>query len=216
MRVSEDRYSRDIRRIHLARRLIRYEVRTQWICQWTGLTQNRVRNLCRSYTRELGSAARHRGPSPNQVQNFVRSGALRNEASALGGLGRVLGVIPAQPVPEARKTLPGVALGERLCQALELYRRIVPESQFTMEQFILLVIELARGQEFELGFCQDCNGVLLVDQLGAYRRRCYACHQVPASRRTELTELTELSAPDSPAREPEPPDEGGLQRSLFE
>ena len=49
MRVSDDRYSRDRLRYDLALRLIRHEARTHTIRQWTGLTDDRIRKLYRSY-----------------------------------------------------------------------------------------------------------------------------------------------------------------------
>jgi len=49
MRVSEDRYTRDLRRIQLAHRLIRHEVRTYWNRAFTRFTDGRIRNLLRSY-----------------------------------------------------------------------------------------------------------------------------------------------------------------------
>ena len=70
MRISEDRYSRDLRRINLAQRLIRHEVRTQWICAWTGLSDDRVRNLFRSYDKSSGRVQRHSGPSPTRIASF--------------------------------------------------------------------------------------------------------------------------------------------------
>jgi hypothetical protein len=60
MRVSEDRYARDLRRIQLAHRLIRHEVRTYWICAFTQQTIDRVRNLLRSYEDDLAGLKRHR------------------------------------------------------------------------------------------------------------------------------------------------------------
>lgn len=175
MRISEDRYTRDLRRIHLAQRLIRHEVRTQSICAWTGLTDERIRNLCRSYDPSLAGAPRHRGPAPKRVLTLLRSPLLRCEASALGALAYALRVIPRQPLPNARRDLPGLETGERLCHAFELYRRIVPESRFAMDQFILLVLALAEGTDLEVAHCAHCHGALLLDRLGIGRRLCPFC-----------------------------------------
>ena len=49
MRVSDDRYTRDRQRLDLALRLIRHEARTFTIRQWTGLSDDRIRKLYRSY-----------------------------------------------------------------------------------------------------------------------------------------------------------------------
>jgi hypothetical protein len=49
MRVSDDRYTRDRQRLDLALRLIRHEARTFTIRQWTGLSDDRIRNSFRGY-----------------------------------------------------------------------------------------------------------------------------------------------------------------------
>jgi len=177
MRISEDRYSRDLRRIHLAQRFIQHEVRTQWICAWTGLSGVRVRNLYRSYIQSLNETRRHRGPSPRRIASYLRSPALRAQASAAGGLARVLGVVPEEPLPHARKALQTIDTGERLCDVYELYQQIVPESPFTMDQLIVLVIALAEGEDLMIGHCRNCHGALLLDRLGASRRLCLGCRQ---------------------------------------
>ena len=52
MRVSDDRYTRDRQNFDLALRLIRHEARTFTIRQWTGLSDDRIRKLYRSYVLE--------------------------------------------------------------------------------------------------------------------------------------------------------------------
>jgi hypothetical protein len=49
MRISDDRYSRERQSLDLALRFLRHEARTQTIRTWTGLTDDRIRNLYRSY-----------------------------------------------------------------------------------------------------------------------------------------------------------------------
>ena len=74
MRISDDRYHRERLRMELALRFLRYEARTQTIRAWTGLSDDRIRKLYRSY---LGEAQRllprHRGKSPHQTAYFTRS-----------------------------------------------------------------------------------------------------------------------------------------------
>jgi hypothetical protein len=177
MRVSEDRYSRDLRRLNLAERFLRHEVRTQWICAWTGLSVHRVRNLYRSYDKSSGGIPRHRGPSPNRLASYLRSPALRAEASAIGGLARVFEVVPPKPAPNAWRDRANVEAGERLCAVFELYQQIVPQSRFTMDQFIRLAIALTEGGYLEMGHCTTCHGALLVERLVPSRRLCLACQQ---------------------------------------
>jgi hypothetical protein len=49
MRISDDRYARERLSLDLALRFLRHEARTQTIRTWTGLTDDRKRNLYRSY-----------------------------------------------------------------------------------------------------------------------------------------------------------------------
>jgi hypothetical protein len=177
MRISEERYSRDLRRLNLAERFLRHEVRTQWICAWTGLSHHRVRNLYRSYDKSSGSVPRHRGPSPNRLATYLRSPALRAEASAIGGLARAFDVLPPRAGPNAWRDCANVEAGERLCAVFELYQQIVPQSRFTMDQFIRLAIALTQGGYLEMGHCTSCHGALLVERLVPSRRLCLACQQ---------------------------------------
>lgn len=182
MRVSEDRYSQDLRRLNIAQRLIRHEVRTQWICALTGLSEDRVRRLFHAYGRSQGSVRRHRGPAPLRVAAFVKSSALRAEASAIGGLARVLEVVPLPATAGGRLDRFGIEGAERLCRLFEVYRQVAPDSRFTMDQLIRLVIALTDKREFEIGHCRNCHGALLVDRLGDARRVCPACRDDGRSR----------------------------------
>lgn len=185
MRVSEDRYARDLRRLNLARRLLKHQARTQSIRDWTGMTDARVRSLYRSYDPADVIAQRHRGPSPTATRTFIRSPILRCEASSIAGLGCLLGVIPRKPIPDARHQLPGIEAGERLCDVFELYRRIVPGTHFAMDQFILLTLALAEGVDLQLGRCTHCHGALLVDPLAAAdNSMCWWCRQALLNKQT--------------------------------
>src|ERR1700742_2015227 len=95
MRVSDDRYSRDRQKFDLAVRLIRHEARTQTIRTWTGLSDDRIRKLCRSYVSESDQPiSRPRGKSPQQSAFFSRSTKLKEEASLLASVCSLLGVLP--------------------------------------------------------------------------------------------------------------------------
>ena len=75
MRVSDDRYTRDRQKFDLALRLIRHEARTFTIRQWTGLSDDRIRKLYRSYVLngDAREVTRHRGKSPRQAAFFFRN-----------------------------------------------------------------------------------------------------------------------------------------------
>ena len=78
MRISDDRYSRERLRMELALRFLKHEARTQTIRAWTGLSDDRIRKLYRSYLSQARRyLPRHRGKSPQQVSYFTRSQRLR-------------------------------------------------------------------------------------------------------------------------------------------
>jgi hypothetical protein len=176
MRVSDDRYDRDRMRLDLALRFMRHEARTHTIRKWTGLTDDRIRKLYRSYFMDASrQVTRHRGKSPQQASFFIRSPRIQQETSVLASLYCLLGVMPSSFVVDSAHPIPGVARGERLCQAFEAYCALVPSSQITFEHAVLLVNALARGDELKIGGCVDCGGLAVVDSLADGIVRCSHC-----------------------------------------
>ena len=178
MRVSNKCYDRELRSIELARRMLALGARTQTICAWTGLTGDRVRNL----SRVLGwggvghAASRQRGPSPSKFAVLMATPSVREEAPAIAALCRCwYDVIPAERCPDARKRLPGIERGERLCDALEFFRQFVEETCITLEQVVLLVFTLAEGESWEIAVCAKCPALILIDRLALSRRLCAEC-----------------------------------------
>jgi hypothetical protein len=176
MRISDDRYTRDRMRLDLALRFMRHEARTHTIRRWTGLTDDRIRKLYRSYlTVTPSGVARHRGKSPGQACYFVRSPRMQQEAAVLASLFCLLGVTPTTIIVDEENPLPACARAERLCQAFEAYLMLVPSSQISFEHAVLLVNELARGVELRLDDCGTCGGLLVVDSTAAGDIRCTRC-----------------------------------------
>lgn len=188
MRVSDNRYTRDRLRFDLALRFMRHEARTHTIRKWTGLTDDRIRKLYRSYLMVTPPrVARHRGKSPGQAAFFIRSPRIQQEASVLASLFFMLGVTPSQVVVDSDHPLPGVTRGERLCQAFEAYLMYVPSSQITFEHAVLLVNELARGVELRVDECSTCGGLLVVDQLTLHDEvTCGRCVRMQREEKEEL------------------------------
>jgi Flagellar transcriptional activator (FlhC) len=177
MRISDDRYSRDRQRLDLALRFIQHEARTRTIRLWTGLTDDRIRKLYRSYIAdEAGnSLTRHRGKSPQQISFFTRTPRMRQEAAVLASVCYLLGVMPANRVADAQRNLPGMQRGEALCEAFETYRRLVPAPRISFEHAVFLITALARGDELRATLCGDCNGLIVVDRFSVGARRCLSC-----------------------------------------
>ena len=85
MRITDDRYNRDWQRFDLALRLISHEARTCTIRIWTGLSDDRIRKLYKSYLAHSGGVrvSRHRGKPPTQVNFFQRNREIRGVRRAL-------------------------------------------------------------------------------------------------------------------------------------
>jgi hypothetical protein len=174
MIISDSRYTRDLRRYQLAWRLIGHGARNRTVEQWSGLSMYRVRALYRSYAGACAPCAL-RGVAPHQVAFFFRSAEVQCEAAVLGGLLSANGVVPdlhADLVPEH---LVGVGRGERLCQVYEEFTALRPDTAITVEHAILLLTELVRGIEVQLGSCPRCHVLVLRDCLALEARECAHC-----------------------------------------
>jgi hypothetical protein len=173
MAIGQDRIGRDLRRYQLAMRLVAHEARTGTICDWTGITRERLKTLRRDWG--VPAESRHRGPSPTSLNVFFRSPRARSEASLLAMLCRIMGVVTSARLPDAARLLPNLDHGERLCDAFEAYRACVPESSMAFEQGVLLALALAQGETLDLGHCRNCEAVMLIDRLAVGARLCSYC-----------------------------------------
>jgi hypothetical protein len=176
MRISEDRYSRERLCLQVALRFLEHEARTQTIRTWTGLSDDRIRKLYRSYmTRARRYVPRHRGKSPHQVAYFARSIRVQQETVWLASLLSLLGVIPPEPSADGTHAMPNVARGELLCHAFETYREMIPSSQISFEHAVFLVTTLSRGEQLRLGGCTDCGSLVVTERFPIREKRCHHC-----------------------------------------
>lgn len=180
MRISDDRYSRDRLRLDLALRFIQLEARTHTIRAWTGLTDDRIRKLYRTYLIEAGGArvvARHRGKSPRQAAFFTRSRSVRREAAVFASVSSLFGLITRQTIliDRAAPSAETVARGTLLCEAFETYRALMGESQISFEHAVFLLGALQAGEELRVAHCRDCTGVLVTDRLTLRAPQCNEC-----------------------------------------
>ena len=187
MRITDNRYLRDLTRLDLARRLIEHGARTKTIAAWTQLSPYRIRQLCRDY----GYAGDHRGVPPKRIGYFWRSPQMQIEAASLAGICKVMGVLPRLRMPNvAEFTAP--ARGERLCQAYEAYLDSFPRPQISIEHAVLLVTALSTTDAISIGKCVICGGIVLLD-LGDVVDDCcvYCAGRMPGHPRSPLaTERT--------------------------
>jgi hypothetical protein len=178
MRVSDDRYTRDRERLDLALRLIRHEARTFTIRQWTGLSDDRIRKLYRSYVLngDTAAVARHRGKSPRQAAYFFKSPQRSFEAAQLASLFVVYGLLFGSALGlESRYRLGSLESGALLCQAYEAYAELHSPASISFEHAWFLLLALARGDELAIERCAACGGVRLRDLLAKHRASCANC-----------------------------------------
>ncbi len=200
MRISDDRYSRDRLRLDLALRFIQHEARTRTIRAWTGLTDDRIRKLCRSYCGRPGapSVPRPRGRSPQQAAFFLRTPRLKQEAALVASLCTLLGALPPRrqsrldqpPRPDPRpcptqRSHPsqpprGFAEALALCEAYEAYRVLVPAAHISFEHMVYLHDALSRGDELKLAPCSGCGALLVAEHVALIEPRCVHCAQIAA------------------------------------
>jgi hypothetical protein len=220
MRISNAALTRDMRSFQLALRMLSHEARPHTVSVWTGLSTDRVGKLSMLQRRDgpQRGAPRHRGPTPTQLAAVLTSPSLRSEAAAVAGLCQVLGVIPVQPVANARTSLPSVPRGELVCTALELFQQLIPHARLNFDQWVLLLLSLAEGGQWGMARCRGCHALLVADRLALESPLCDYCQHderikkslAPDSKRARAL-APESSKPDK-EREPG----GGVQLSLFD
>jgi hypothetical protein len=192
MRICDDRYTRERARMELALRFLAHEARTQTIRAWTGLSDDRIRKLYRSYMSQARRyLPRHRGKSPHQIAYFTRSLRLQEETAVLASVLSLLGLVPeATPAPAAPRApalptggaLRGLSRGERLCQAFEAFRLLLPAAQISFEHAVFLSTALARGDQLRLGGCSDCGTLVVSERFPLRALRCHSCAAAAPSR----------------------------------
>jgi Flagellar transcriptional activator (FlhC) len=178
MRVSDDRYTRDRQRLDLALRLIRHEARTFTIRQWTGLSDDRVRKLYRSYVLDHSERRvfRHRGKSPRQAAFFFRSVELNFQAAQLASLFVMYGLMrgtSSRLEPQFR--VGSLESGALLCRAYEAYLELHAPASISFEHAWFLLMALTRQDEVGVARCGVCGGMRLRDLLAKRRLACGTC-----------------------------------------
>jgi hypothetical protein len=181
MRVSDDRYTRDRQRFDLAERLIRHEARTYTIRQWTGLSDDRIRKLYRSYVLDEGAhgVLRHRGKSPRQAAFFFKNPDLNFHAAQLASLYLMYGLLQSAAAGiTSGFRLGSLESGALLCGAYETYRQLHNPASISFEHAWFLLSALARRDEVGVRCCVACGGVQLLDILARRRSTCSNCDTV--------------------------------------
>ena len=186
MRITDHRYTRDRLRFDLALRMIRHEARTCTIRLCTGLTDDRIRKLYRSYVLacpEACTVRRRRGKSPRQIAYFTRNPAAHLEASLLAGLFGTVGLLDScRTSAEAQRSL---EFGELFCDAFETYGHLWTRAQLSFEHAWFLLFALARGEELKVEYCPACGGIFVRDAFVITQDRCPLCRLKSDHRRSQ-------------------------------
>jgi hypothetical protein len=184
MRVSDDRYTRDRQKFDLAVRLIRHEARTYTIRQWTGLSDDRIRKLYRSYVSD-GDApcvTRHRGKSPRQAAFFFRNPDVNFHAAQLASLFLMYGLmVGGNRGIEPRYRLGSLDSGALLCRAYEAYREMHKPASISFEHAWFLLLALARRDEVGVARCTSCGALRVRDLLARRKLTCANCDAAAGS-----------------------------------
>jgi hypothetical protein len=178
MRVSDDRYTRDRQKFDLALRLIRHEARTFTIRQWTGLSDDRIRKLYRSYVmdNDAREVTRHRGKSPRQAAFFFRNPELNFHAAQLASLFLMYGLVCCNDRGvEPRYRVGSLESGALLCRAYEAYMEMHAPASISFEHAWFLLLALGRRDEVGIARCATCGGVRVRDLLARHKRACGNC-----------------------------------------
>jgi hypothetical protein len=179
MRVSDDRYTRDRQKFDLALRLIRHEARTFTIRQWTGLSDDRIRKLYRSYVLERDESRvvlRHRGKSPRQAAFFFRNPELNFQAAQLASLYMMYGLMRGNDRGiEPRYRVGSLESGALLCRAYEAYVDMHKPAGISFEHAWFLLLALARHDEVGVARCALCGGLRVRDLLAKHKLACGNC-----------------------------------------
>lgn len=183
MHISNERYFHERQRHDLALRMIRHEARTCTIRSCTGLTDDRIRRLYKTYASHMPSVPvrRRRGKSPRQVAFFVRNARAQLESSMLAsvfatfGLWRVQSNVPPGSIALKSIALGSIEHGRLFCDAYETHRQLLRNADISFEHAWFLLQLLSRNADLHAVRCRHCDSQYLRDQVNMCRRACPVC-----------------------------------------
>jgi hypothetical protein len=181
MRLTDDRYNHERLCLEVAMRMIRLEARTCTIRSCTGLSDDRVRKLFRSYVAGRGNEAhikRRRGKSPREISCVLQNAQIQSEASLLAGTFASMDLfkmvlLDAEQTASARNN--NALLGEQLCNSYEVYAQFLSKQPLSFEHAWFLWHALTHGNELYLRACTHCGGLAVQDRYSLRVRPCPWC-----------------------------------------
>ena len=178
MHISNERYFHERQRHDLALRMIRHEARTCTIRSCTGLTDDRIRRLYKTYASHMPSAPvrRRRGKSPRQVAFFVRNTRAQLESSMLASVFAAFGLWRAQSSVQLGAVASGsIEFGRLFCDAYETHRQLLLNADISFEHAWFLLQLLLRNADLHSVRCRHCDSQYLRDRVNVCRRACPVC-----------------------------------------
>jgi hypothetical protein len=142
MRIFEDRYDRDRQKFDLALRMLGLGAALSTITECTGLTADRIRTLREAHApRRSGRRTR----APRDPLCLLRSARLAFEASTLGSLFCILGVLKSE------------FNAEMMCIAYEAYVQVSRPPRLSIDHAHILLVSLIRNKDLKLNVCGQCR-----------------------------------------------------------
>ncbi len=191
MRVIDHRYRGERRRFDLAVRMIGHEARTQTIRMCTGLSDDRIRKLYRTYFQPGGRAKvkRHRGKSPRQPSYFTRNPRNQLETTIMATLLCTAGLVEAKNRRETALLRGNLEHGILFCLVYESYLSVGTPAPLSFEHAWFLVEAIHSGTELGFTTCQKCRLVYVHDALALKPKVCPSCRikdQAPVAANSKL------------------------------
>jgi hypothetical protein len=173
MHEGNDRYLDERQRHDLALRMIRHEARTCTIRACTGLTDDRIRRLYKTYATHIGSAPirRRRGKSPRRAAFFVRNTRTQFESSLLASAFSAFGLLHADRAAGTGS----VQFGRLFCDAFETHRQLLRTADISFEHAWFLLQLLNRSSELHAVRCRHCDSQYLRHRINICRSGCPVC-----------------------------------------
>ena len=178
MHISNERYFNERQRHDLALRMIRHEARTCTIRSCTGLTDDRIRRLYKTYASHMPSAPvrRRRGKSPRQIAFFLRNARTQLESSMLASVFTMFGLWRTQTSATPGATpLSSIEGGQLFCDAYETHRQLLRDADISFEHAWFLLHLLTRNAGLHAVRCRHCDSQYLRDRVNILRRACPVC-----------------------------------------
>jgi hypothetical protein len=181
MQTTQDRYGNERRRDELALRMIHHEARTCTIRACTGLSDDRIRRLYKTYAFELNEqpVRRRRGKSPRQITFFIHNTRAQFESSLLASAFTAFGLLQAPHTTGAPKRASveqgTLDYGRLFCDAYETHQQLLNNPTMSFEHAWFLLQLLNRSGDLHAVRCRHCDSYYLRDRFNVCQHACPTC-----------------------------------------